>query len=74
MNSLFYIIVMILILGFAPATDLTSSAIAQGDIQSAQPSSLNMTGNSTGNITTLGEEGIPTANTTGLCLDCWYPD
>jgi hypothetical protein len=67
MNSLFYIIIVDLIAGFASATVLTGSVIAQGDIQSTEPSSLNMTGNSM----TRGEGDIPTANTTGICLSCW---
>ena len=48
--------------GFASATVLTCSVIAQGDIQSTEPSSLNMTGNSM----TRGEGDIPTADIAGI--------
>ncbi len=62
---------MIVTIGLAAIT-LDGKAIAQMDIRLAEPSGLNMTGNTTGNATNSGQELIPTANVTAGPEGCVF--
>lgn len=46
--------------------DSTTNTQIANPVKIANPSGVNMAGNMTGNATGLGEQNIPTANTTGV--------